>query len=93
MPTARKTALVFSIAGLFCLSACGWVDEGIEKSEPPIPADDSYTVDEGGTLSVGANSGVLANDIDPGGGALTAHLVSNPAHTHSFELISDGSFL
>jgi subtilisin family serine protease/subtilisin-like proprotein convertase family protein len=46
---------------------------------PPDAVDDSYTVDEDGTLDLGAAS-VLDNDTDPEGDPLTALLVTSPAH-------------
>jgi hypothetical protein len=58
---------------------------------PPIANDDSYAVDQGATLTVGAASGVLANDSDPEGDALTAALVGNPVHG-TVDLDADGSF-
>jgi hypothetical protein len=56
----------------------------------PVATDDAYNVQENGTLSVGA-PGVLANDVAPNGGLLTAVLVSNPTDG-SLTLNSDGSF-
>jgi len=46
---------------------------------PPDAVDDSYTVDEDGTLDIGAAS-VLDNDTDPEGDPLTALLVTSPAN-------------
>lgn len=40
---------------------------------------DAFTLDEDGTLSV-ESPGVLANDHDPAGQALSALLVSGPSH-------------
>jgi VCBS repeat-containing protein len=58
-----------------------------------IPAEaDSYTVTEDSTLSIDAESGVLANDGDDESGTLTAELIASPAHgTVSFN--ADGSFI
>jgi VCBS repeat-containing protein len=57
----------------------------------PVANNDSYSVNEDTQLTVGAASGVLANDTDPDGDKLTAVLVSGPAHgTLTFG--SDGSF-
>lgn len=75
------------------ISACGFVDEGVDKSEPPIVGDDNYTVAEGAELDVDAASGVLANDVDAGGQALTAELVSGPDHATVFQFNADGSFI
>ena len=51
-----------------------------------------YSVDEGGTLVVPVNSGVLANDSDPDSDPLSTSLVSGPAHASGFSLNPDGSF-
>ena len=51
---------------------------------------DSYTTTRNTTLVVAA-PGVLANDTDPNGDALTAVLVTNPAHG-TLTLNADGSF-
>ena len=51
----------------------------IDPSGPPVALDDSYSVAAGKTLTVTA-PGVLANDIDPQGGALTAALADGPDH-------------
>jgi len=60
-------------------------------NDPPVAANDAYTVAEGGTLTVPA-PGVLANDSDPEGSPITAILVSGPAHATSFTFNADGSF-
>ncbi len=59
-------------------------------NRPPIANDDSFSVAEDTVLDVTA-PGVLANDTDPDGNALTAALVSPPAHG-TLILNSDGSF-
>jgi VCBS repeat-containing protein len=57
--------------------------------DAPVAADDGpYSVSELGLIS----AGVLANDSDAEGDALTAVLVSAPSHAASFELSSSGSF-
>ncbi|HEX2060988.1 MAG TPA: cadherin-like domain-containing protein, partial [Thermoanaerobaculia bacterium] len=60
-------------------------------NDPPVVANDAYTVAEGDTLNVAA-PGVLANDVDPDGDPITAILVSGPAHATSFTFNADGSF-
>ncbi|BBO71683.1 hypothetical protein DSCA_56130 [Desulfosarcina alkanivorans] len=60
-------------------------------SQPPVAIDDSYTVSEGGTLSVAAAGGVLVNDSDPDGDALAVSLASGPA-SGTLTLNADGSF-
>ncbi len=56
----------------------------------PVAATDSYATDQGTTLTVAA-PGVLANDMDADGDALTASLVSGPAHGQ-LTLDANGSF-
>ena len=60
-------------------------------NRPPVANDDSYRVDEDGVLTTPA-SGVLGNDTDADGNALTAILLSSPANgTLTFN--ADGSFI
>ncbi|WP_165065984.1 Ig-like domain-containing protein [Paludisphaera rhizosphaerae] len=59
-------------------------------NKPPVAGDDAYNYRPGTPLLVGA-PGVLANDQDPNGQAITAALVTPPAHG-SLTLNSDGSF-
>ncbi|HVR39157.1 MAG TPA: Ig-like domain-containing protein, partial [Thermoanaerobaculia bacterium] len=61
-------------------------------NDPPVANNDTYAVNEGGTLNVAA-PGVLANDTDPDGPTATAILVSGPAHASSFVLNPNGSFI
>ena len=56
----------------------------------PVAVNDSYTVGQDTLLNVPA-AGVLANDTDVEGNALTAVLVAGPAHG-SLVLNADGSF-
>ncbi|MDV4343621.1 tandem-95 repeat protein [Methanoculleus sp. YWC-01] len=60
-------------------------------NEAPVAVDDNYTTDEGTTLTVSA-PGVLANDDDPDGDALTAALDAGPGHG-TLTLNPDGSFI
>ncbi|SMP76920.1 tandem-95 repeat protein [Noviherbaspirillum suwonense] len=65
------------------------------KNFAPVANDDSganYTLQQGGSLAVGAATGVLKNDTDPDGTALTAHLVSGPLHG-VLGFNADGSFV
>jgi VCBS repeat-containing protein len=59
-------------------------------NHPPVAANDSYSVNEDVVLTVPA-PGVLSNDSDEEGVALTAVLVSGPSHG-SLTLNSNGSF-
>jgi hypothetical protein len=56
----------------------------------PVAADDGYSVDEDGTLSVDATAGVLANDTPSSG--VIAVLGAGPSNQSSFALHDDGSF-
>lgn len=57
----------------------------------PEAGDDSYTIDEDGTLTTDNAAGVLANDSDADGDTLTATVVSQPTHG-TLTLNTDGSF-
>ena len=62
-------------------------------NDPPVGVDDAYTgIDEGGAFARTALVGVLANDTDAEGNALTAALVSGPANG-TVSLSGNGSFL
>ena len=63
---------------------------GCPAALPPTAGADSYSTDLDTALTVPA-PGVLANDADPAGGALSAELVSGPAHG-TLTLNPDGSF-
>ncbi len=58
----------------------GSSDDGDDDEGTPVAVNDAYSVNEDETLVVGVAMGVLANDSDPDGDALTAELVSNPSH-------------
>ena len=47
---------------------------------PPAASVDAYQVPAGGSLTVSAADGVLANDTDAEGNALTAERITNPAN-------------
>ena len=59
-------------------------------NDAPVAAVDSYATTEDTALTIGA-PGVLANDTDVDSAALTADLVSEPAHG-TLSLNADGSF-
>ncbi len=63
----------------------------VASNNAPVADPDSYTTREATTLTVGVNTGVLANDTDADGDALTANLVSGPANG-MLALTDDGSF-
>jgi VCBS repeat-containing protein len=60
---------------------------------PTVTNNDDYIVDEGGTLTVSAASGLLANDAALTGGSLTASLVSGSRPSNgNLILRADGAF-
>ena len=65
----------------------------VPANRAPTARDDEYNTNEGhgNTLSVGPSDGVLKNDADPEGGALTASDASDPPNG-VVTLNSDGSF-
>ncbi|MCA9249009.1 MAG: cadherin-like domain-containing protein, partial [Planctomycetales bacterium] len=66
--------------------------EVIAANEAPVAADDSgYSVDADSVLSVPVAEGVLGNDTDADGDAITASVVTGPANG-SLTLNADGSF-
>ena len=64
----------------------------VTPSAAPVAQDDSYSIQVGQTLTVPAAQGVLANDVDPAGGTLTASKLSNPTKGAVSAFNSDGSF-
>ena len=60
-------------------------------NQAPTAVSDAYTVDEDNVLTVAAASGVLSNDTDADGDALTAALVSTTSNG-VLSLSEDGSF-
>ena len=63
----------------------------IPANTAPVAVADAYVVDEGATLTVTPTNGVLRNDTDAEGDALTAVLVTSPAHG-TLTLNVNGSF-
>ncbi len=57
----------------------------------PIAGDDSYVVTQGTTFEIAAADGVLANDSDPDGDALSAEIVTSAVHG-ILVLSADGAF-
>jgi hypothetical protein len=76
-----------------CLSLVVAVVDVANNNQAPVASADQYVVNVGQTLTVPA-PGVLANDVDPDGDALTASLFNSPLHaaTGGFTLNADGSF-
>ena len=61
-------------------------------NDDPVALDDAYGMDQGQSLTVSAGAGVLANDSDIDGGALTASVLVDPANG-TVALAADGSFV
>ena len=59
----------------------------------PVANNDTYIVNQGGTLSIPAEAGVIANDQDVDNDPLTARLVTPPSQAAEFTLNADGSFV
>ena len=63
----------------------------VPRNDAPVAGDDAYSVNAGDTLTVDSATGVLINDTDAEGDAVTAVLVTTPTQgTLIFN--SDGSF-
>ena len=63
----------------------------VESNQSPTALDDGYTVDEDGALIVSSPAGVLFNDEDTDGDALTVALNTDVTHG-ALSLNADGSF-
>ncbi|MEM9657757.1 MAG: Ig-like domain-containing protein, partial [Planctomycetota bacterium] len=61
-------------------------------NDPPVVADDAYTINEDVPLIVDAAAGVLANDDDPDGTSLSLSVSADPLHG-ALEMDPDGSFV
>jgi uncharacterized repeat protein (TIGR02543 family) len=72
-------------------SVAGLVNVVLTVTRPPTANPDAYPAEEGRVLTVNAANGVLANDSDASGEALTAELASQPSKGE-VELRGDGSF-
>ncbi len=68
--------------------------EVTEVNDPPVAEDDSYQIQEGGSLAITeVRAGVLGNDRDPEGTELTAELVGDASEvTGTLTLRSNGGF-
>jgi len=83
-------AFVFSTGANLDTTGEGQAILDTAVNDRPTSVDDSYSVDEDGTLNVSA-AGVLTNDTDPEEDSLTATLVSDVSNG-SLTLNSNGSF-
>ena len=74
------------------LTAAGSIAIAVTAAnDAPVAIADGYVIAEDGTLTVNAAAGVLANDTDSDGPAMTAVVVSGPANG-VLVLNADGSF-
>jgi len=91
--TANVTAAIYDFSGssYHYNSDFGALSIDVVSSSVPVAADDSFTTAEDTTLTITA-PGVLANDSDPDGAAITAILVRPPLHG-TVTLNSNGSFV
>jgi N-acetylneuraminic acid mutarotase len=69
--------------GLYCASGT--------PNANPVAANDSYSVPRNGRLVIGPGQGVLTNDTDANGDALSAVLLTNPLHG-TLQFNANGSF-
>jgi hypothetical protein len=89
-PAGRCTEDAECLSGQVCAEGLCAPGVPAPPGDPPVAAPDAYSVAAGAVLDVPA-SGVLANDSDPGGGALTAELVDGAAFGAVY-LAPDGGF-
>ena len=68
-----------------------WQNGSVTIDHAPVAVNDNYTINENTILDINASTGVLANDSDVDGNALTAVLQTGPSYgTLTFK--ADGSF-
>lgn len=65
----------------------------LSTNQPPVATNDSYVTEQDKPLSVDAVHGLLANDRDPDGNALTIGAISSVTPGSKFALALDGSFV
>lgn len=90
----RKLIVLLALVVLIAAPASARKRRGVRSPGPvgvPVALADAYAMQSGDTLIVAGSLGVLANDSDPEGRALTAVLVSTPA-LGTLTLNSDGGF-
>ena len=87
----RTLTATFQGGNLFQSSSDTESHQVIAPDQPPVAVDDSYSATAGVPLTVGAGDGVLANDRDPDGDAMTA-TVLDPPDRGTFTFNPDGSF-
>ena len=75
---------------VYTMSVDNIVVSSLTGNSPPVAVNDTYSTNVNTTLNQAA-PGVLGNDTDPQGAALTAQLVSSPSHG-TLTLNSNGAF-
>jgi hypothetical protein len=88
----RTLTATFQANNLFEASSDSESHQVITPDQPPVAVEDAYSATAGQPLSVSAAEGVLANDTDPDGDAMTARVTGNPARG-SLSFNADGSFV
>jgi Bacterial Ig domain len=93
-PRGRCTSQQECLAGQVCTGGVCAAAQGPVGPVPhaPFAAADAYQVTAGAILDVPAASGVLANDSDPDGDALTAEKSADPTYGVAY-LAPDGSLV
>jgi hypothetical protein len=84
------TYRAIDVSGANSVAVVALLVTGTPVNQPPVAADDAYSVVAGNVLSVGA-PGVLANDVDPEGAPLAVTLDGGPLRG-SLSLQSHGGF-
>jgi hypothetical protein len=94
----QNQLITILITFILILGCEGEMEEGVveisdkaAKNLCPIGKPDEYTVQNGKSLEIDFNKGVLSNDEDPGGGAMSATIVVGP-QAGTVTLNKDGSF-
>jgi VCBS repeat-containing protein len=90
LPTTYPTSGLTSNSTEYVMRATVNLGGSTPANNPPVAANDTYTTAEDTALTVAA-PGVLSNDTDTDGDALTAIKVTNPSHG-TVTLNSNGSF-
>lgn len=90
LPTSIATALSLAASLAIPEVVIGAGSAG-SLNTAPVAANDSFSTNLGATLTVGAASGVLANDLDAENDTLVASILTQPAHG-TVTLQADGSF-
>ncbi|MHB9024901.1 MAG: Ig-like domain-containing protein [Armatimonadota bacterium] len=90
-PDGTAKAVLFTAVSTGDDTKTDAVQAGIRLNAPAAASDDSYSTPEDTALSVSA-PGVLGNDQDPDGDALTASVAQEPAHG-MLTLNANGSFV